>query len=130
MLKFIIHYGIHFGLPLAIALLCYKPRWPKVYLIMLCAFLIDLDHLLASPILDPNRCSINFHPLHSYYAIGIYLILLFPRKTRILGIGLIVHILADAADCALINAWNYLAKEKKLRPVPRRVNVFKKNQGF
>jgi len=102
MLRFFIHYGIHFGLPLVLALIFKKPTWLKAYLIMLCGLLIDLDHLLASPVLDPNRCSINFHPLHSYYAIAIYVILLFPKKTRLLGAGLVIHILADLADCALI----------------------------
>ncbi len=67
---------------------------------MLAAYLIDLDHLLATPIFDPARCSIGFHPLHSYYAIGIYFILSFIPKTRIIGIGLLLHILVDLSDCA------------------------------
>ncbi len=69
---------------------------------MLSAFLIDLDHLLATPIFDANRCSINFHPLHSYYAIALYIILLIPKATRIIAIGLLAHIIADGADCLLI----------------------------
>ena len=28
---------------------------------MLTTMLIDLDHLLANPVFDPDRCSINFH---------------------------------------------------------------------
>ncbi len=66
---------------------------------MIATMLIDLDHLLANPIFDPNRCSINFHPLHSYYAIGIFLLMLIPNKTRVLAIGLLIHILADSVDC-------------------------------
>jgi hypothetical protein len=66
---------------------------------MLCGILIDLDHLLAQPMFDPNRCSINFHPLHSYYAIAIYFVLAIFKKTRILGIGLMIHIIADVVDC-------------------------------
>lgn len=69
---------------------------------MLSAFIIDLDHLLANPIFDPNRCSINFHPLHSYYAIIVYVIMLIPKKIRIFAIGLICHIIADTVDCFLI----------------------------
>lgn len=69
---------------------------------MLAAFIIDLDHLLADPIFDPNRCSINFHPLHSYFAIALYLILLIPKKIRIIALGLIAHIIADSVDCYLI----------------------------
>ena len=99
MLQPILHYGIHFGLPLIVALLFFKTKWKTAYLIMLCGLLIDLDHLLAQPMFDPNRCSINFHPLHSYYAIAIYLGLAIFKKTRILGIGLIIHIIADAVDC-------------------------------
>ena len=34
--------------------------------------LVDLDHLLADPIYDPERCSIGFHPLHSIPAIVVY----------------------------------------------------------
>lgn len=69
---------------------------------MVSTMLIDLDHLLATPIFDPNRCSINFHPLHSYIAIGLYFILLLPKKTRLLGLGLIIHIIADKVDCLLM----------------------------
>jgi len=99
MLQPIIHYGLHFGLPLLIALLLFKAKWKTAYLIMLCGLLIDLDHLLAQPMFDPKRCSINFHPLHSYYAIAIYVGLTIFKKTRILGIGLIIHIIADTIDC-------------------------------
>ena len=99
MLQPILHYGIHFGLPLIVALLFFKTKWKTAYLIMLCGILIDLDHLLAQPMFDPNRCSIDFHPLHSYYAIAVYLGLAIFKKTRILGIGLIIHIIADAIDC-------------------------------
>lgn len=102
MFQSIIHYGIHFGLPLAVALVFSKKYWLKAYGIMMLGMLIDLDHLLAHPIFDPNRCSINFHPLHSYYAIVLYCLLLLPKKTRIIGLGLVIHIIADAADCALM----------------------------
>ena len=102
MLRFYVHYGLHFGLPLVIALIIFRKNWLKVYLVMLTAFIIDLDHLLANPIFDPNRCSINFHPLHSSYAIATYLILLVPKPTRIFAIGLLAHIIADSADCLLI----------------------------
>lgn len=99
MLQPIVHYGIHFLVPLGIALIFFKSHWQKAFLIMIATMLIDLDHLLASPIFDTNRCSINFHPLHSYYTIGIYVILAFIKKTRLLGIGLCIHIIADWCDC-------------------------------
>ncbi|WP_179351945.1 DUF6122 family protein [Winogradskyella vidalii] len=102
MLQSFIHYGIHFGLPLVIAILCYKTYWLKAYGIMMLGMLIDLDHLLASPIFEANRCSINFHPLHSYYAIAIYVLLLLSKKTRFIGLGLVAHIIADTVDCWLM----------------------------
>ncbi|WP_304144990.1 DUF6122 family protein [Mesoflavibacter zeaxanthinifaciens] len=101
MYKPIIHYGIHFLLPLIVALFLFKNQWKKAYVIMILGMLIDLDHLLATPIFAPNRCSINFHPLHSYYAIAIYILLLIPKKTHLIGLGLVIHILADSVDCLL-----------------------------
>jgi hypothetical protein len=99
MLQTFAHYGSHFFLPLIVALIWYKSNWKIAFLIMLSGMWIDLDHLLANPIFDPNRCSINFHPLHSYYALGIYIFLLFPKKTRLIGLGLVIHIIADVVDC-------------------------------
>ena len=102
MLQPIVHYSIHFLVPLLVAFVFFRNKWLTAYLIMIACFLIDIDHVLANPMLDPNRCSINFHPLHSYYAIAIYVLLLIPKKTRLLGLGLVIHILADSADCLLM----------------------------
>lgn len=66
---------------------------------MLATMLVDLDHLLATPIFDPGRCSINFHPLHSYWAMLVYVLLLFFKKTRIIAVGLLFHMLTDFQDC-------------------------------
>lgn len=103
MLQSVFHYGIHFGLPLVVALLFFKSNWKMAYLIMILGLFIDLDHLLATPIFDPNRCSINFHPLHSYYAMIVYVILAVFKKTRLIGLGLCIHIIADLVDCAMMN---------------------------
>lgn len=94
-----IHYGIHFLGPLVVALLFFKSQWLKAYIIMALGIVIDLDHLLATPVFDSNRCSINYHPLHSYYAMVVYILLVFPKKTRWLGLGLVIHIIADSVDC-------------------------------
>ena len=102
MLQTIAHYGCHFLLPLAVALVFYKSNWKFAYLIMILGMLIDLDHLLATPIFDSNRCSINFHPLHTYYAMVVYILLLIPKKTRLIGLGLVIHMVADTVDCALM----------------------------
>ncbi|MFT5250084.1 MAG: hypothetical protein ACI93P_001819 [bacterium] len=69
---------------------------------MIATMLVDVDHLLARPIYAPNRCSINFHILHSYYAIVIYLILFYFKKFRIVSIGLLFHMLTDFIDCLLM----------------------------
>jgi len=61
--------------------------------------LVDLDHLLATPIFDPSRCSIGFHPLHSYPAILIYAILIFYPNARVIALGLLMHMFTDGIDC-------------------------------
>ena len=104
MLRFCLHYGIHFIIPILIGFLFFKKNKLRAIIILLSAIVIDIDHLLANPIFDPNRCSINFHPLHTFWAIGVYVILLFPKKTRIFGIALLLHIFADWVDCLFIGA--------------------------
>ena len=99
MLQPLLHYGIHLGLPLVVALTFFKKQWKVATLIMLAGLFIDIDHLIAYPIFDANRCSINFHPLHSYYAIAFYFLLIIPSKTRIVAIGLLFHMLTDFTDC-------------------------------
>ncbi len=71
----------------------------RVYLIFLLTMLVDLDHLLAVPVFDPCRCSLGFHPLHSYYAIGFYLLMLLPPRLRPIAIGLLMHMATDSLDC-------------------------------
>ncbi|AYN68513.1 hypothetical protein D1013_14540 [Euzebyella marina] len=102
MIRFLVHYGIHFLVPIIIAISFFRSNRLKVALILLGGILIDIDHLLATPVFDANRCSIGFHPLHSYWAIALYLGLLFFKKTRIVGLALLIHIVADMADCLLM----------------------------
>ncbi len=94
-----IHYLLHLGFPIVIALVFFRRSWKKAYLLLLVTILIDLDHLLATPIFDPNRCSIGFHPLHSFYSVPIYVGLLFHFKTRLIGIGVLFHLFTDTIDC-------------------------------
>jgi hypothetical protein len=68
---------------------------------LMLGMIVDIDHLFANPIYDPLRCSIGFHPLHTWPAILVYLGLLYFSKTRLLGIGLVIHMLLDAGDCVL-----------------------------
>jgi hypothetical protein len=90
---------MHFLVPGIIAYVFFKKEWKKVWLIFVLTMLVDVDHLAATPLFDSNRCSINFHPLHSYYAIAVYILLLIPSKTRIVAIGLLFHMLTDFTDC-------------------------------
>lgn len=98
----LLHYGIHYLMPFIIALIFFRKDFWKASLLMLSANLIDIDHLLANPIFDPNRCSIGFHVLHSYIAILVYALLLLIPKVRIIAIGLLLHILTDFMDCLWI----------------------------
>ncbi len=65
--------------------------------------LIDLDHLLSDPIYDPQRCSIDAHVLHSPYMLIVYLGLFSYKKTRVIGLGLLLHLLTDFIDCQFIS---------------------------
>lgn len=99
MLQAIVHYSLHFLFPGLLAKLIFPKQWVKVWGILLATMLIDLDHLLADPIFDPDRCSIGFHPLHSAYAIAAYVLLLLIPRARIVAVGLLLHILTDWQDC-------------------------------
>lgn len=85
---------------------------------MLTTTAVDLDHLLADPIYDPERCSIGFHPLHSLPALAVYLALFaLPlivrrridpslggpagRVVHLAGLGLLIHMVLDWGDCIL-----------------------------
>ncbi len=74
-------------------------RLKIAWFIMLLVNIIDFDHLLANPIYDPNRCGIGFHPLHSYLAIAAYLGLTAIPKTRLVGLGLVIHMALNWLDC-------------------------------
>lgn len=102
MLQSFVHYFLHFGFPLVIAYVFYKTNYLKVYGVLLLTMLVDLDHLIANPIFDPTRCSIGFHFLHTYFAIACYILGLFFKKTRLVAIGLLLHMLTDLIDCI----WN------------------------
>ena len=100
LLQSLIHYFLHFGFPIIIAFVFFRKDWKKVYLILLATMLVDLDHFLVSPIFEANRCGFGFHYLHTYYAMAVYVVLLFFRKPfRIIGIGLLFHMLTDLIDC-------------------------------
>jgi hypothetical protein len=85
--------------PLIVAWLNDRVHWRFTFVILLSTMLVDLDHLLAVPIYDPLRCSINFHPLHQPIAITLYALALLHPKTRLIALGLLIHMLLDSIDC-------------------------------
>lgn len=101
MLQNIIHYFLHLVFPAFIALWFYRKSWLVTYLILLATMLVDVDHLLAEPVYQACRCSIGFHPLHSYIACGVYIVCFLVPRLRIIAIGLILHMITDSLDCYL-----------------------------
>ena len=111
-----IHVFLHFLVPWLIATGFYREHWLRVTAVLWATMLVDLDHLLADPIYDPERCSIGFHPLHTAPAIGLYAALfalpwfadraIKPGRERkalrtlhLVGLGLLVHMGLDGIDC-------------------------------
>ena len=113
-----IHVALHVAAPILVALAFYRPQWIQVGSILLATMIVDIDHLLANPIYDPERCSIGFHPLHTSPAIALYFVLgvlplvwrpktddseLRPaaRTAHLIGLGLLIHMALDGGDCIL-----------------------------
>ncbi len=94
-----VHMAAHLLLPGVVAWACFRTRWRLAWLIMLATLAVDIDHLLADPIFDPERCSIGFHPLHSYPAIALYVLALSLKPLRIVAAGLLIHMVIDSSDC-------------------------------
>ena len=111
-----LHIILHFVVPLLVARVFYSARWLRALLILVATMLVDLDHLRAEPIYDPERCSIGFHPLHTPPAIAVYCGLfalgLGVRRwadsarlqnaawvVHLVGLGLVIHMVLDGADC-------------------------------
>ena len=111
-----IHIVLHFIVPVLVAVAFYRSEWGRASVIMVATMMVDVDHLLADPIYDPNRCSIGFHPLHTAPAIALYALMfvlpvLFRKKvdavgygtaartTQLIGLGLLIHMVLDGIDC-------------------------------
>lgn len=93
------HLLLHLLVPLLLAKLFAGKQWRSAFYCMLATMLVDLDHLLATPMYSPDRCSINFHPLHLWPVWIIYGVVAAVPKSRWIGIGLLLHMLLDAIDC-------------------------------
>ena len=111
-----LHILLHLAVPAAVALVLYRPREVQAGLTMLAMMAVDLDHLVADPIYDPERCSIGFHPLHTLPAIVIYALVfaaavLLEKRLEVSGLGpaarlmhwgglgLLIHMALDWGDC-------------------------------
>ena len=95
----ILHVILHFFVPFAVAKTFWREKWIQPFFIMTLTIVVDLDHLLAEPIFDPNRCSIGTHPLHSWTAISVYLACLLSPHLRIAASGLLIHMALAGTDC-------------------------------
>lgn len=113
----VIHLLLHVLVPGMVALVIAKyselNAW-KVLLILMLTMLVDADHLLADPIYAPNRCSIMFHPLHSFWPMVAYsMMTIWPlvkpllgrslaykdQLVGLVGLGLVIHMVLDYTDC-------------------------------
>jgi len=106
-LRHVLHYTNHLLIPFVLGRVFWKENWWKAGLIMAGTIVIDLDHLLADPIFDPDRYSIGFHPLHTLWAGVAYAALLaIPSwKCRAIGAGCLWHLCTDAIDSWLGGWW-------------------------
>ena len=103
LLQSFLHYGGHWIAPFLIAAIIWRGDWMRAGLVFAAANLIDLDHLLADPIFDPNRCSIGFHILHDWgAALAYFVMLVIPRWwARAFGVGALWHLAVDYGDCVM-----------------------------
>ena len=97
------HILAHFLVPALVVLFLFKKQRFRAWLVLVSTMVVDLDHLLANPIYAPNRCSIGFHPLHTYPAIVAYILALVlprvPKPVRLAALGLCLHMGLDQIDC-------------------------------
>lgn len=93
---------LHLSLPAALAYLAPPGRRLRAWLLMAATLAVDLDHLLADPIYDPQRCSIGSHPLHHPGAILLYAALAPLPPLRWPAVGLLLHMAVDAWGCRFL----------------------------
>lgn len=101
MVSIIIHLASNFVLAKIISIFDKDIDFSKLFLTIASSNLIDIDHLLANPIFDATRCSINFHPLHKWYVVPLSIIGLFLKNkyARYFFLGVLLHLALDLADC-------------------------------
>lgn len=99
MLRQNLHLVLHVVVPAAVAATFYRRQFLRAWLVLVSTMLVDLDHLLADPEYDPDRCSIGTHPLHSAPAIGVYALAALWSRLRLVAVGLLIHMALDGIDC-------------------------------
>ena len=115
MIQPVFHYGLHFLAPGLIAWVFFRSRWKKAWALMLATMAVDIDHVFACrtflaeagwihlfdcpDLFIADRCSIGFHPLHTFSAMGVYVLMLLVPWLRIVAVGLLFHMLTDYQDC-------------------------------
>ena len=101
-----LHLALHFVVPALLVAVFFRKKALFAYTLLMATMLVDLDHLSATPVYDPQRCSIGFHPLHTVFPIILYALLsLIPKPlyVRLLGLGLLIHMGLDSIDCQVTN---------------------------
>ena len=97
------HLASHILIPISISYLINpEKKWNSTALTYLYANLVDLDHIISNPIYNSKRCSINFHPLHSDWAILAYSVIAIPNRSKDIGTGLLIHMGLDYIDCEMM----------------------------
>lgn len=113
-----LHIALHVIVPVLVALAFFRRRWKHAAMLLVGTMVVDVDHLLADPIYDPERCSIGFHPLHTVFPIVLFAVLALlpwvigrsvaaPRwksalpTVHLVGLGLLIHMALDWGDCLL-----------------------------
>lgn len=113
-----LHLLLHIVVPVGVALFAYRTDSLRAAILMMATMVVDVDHLLADPIYDPDRCSIGFHALHTQPAIAIYVgvfltMLALARRpisieaerwryvAHLISLGLLIHMALDWIDCVV-----------------------------
>jgi len=99
----VIHIALHFLIPALVAGTFFRHNRKYAYLVMIATIVVDIDHVFANPIYDPQRCSVGFHPLHQLWFVAVYFVMCFIPQTRLVGLGLTLHMVLDSIDCQVTN---------------------------
>ena len=94
-----LHLVLHLLVPALVTLIFYRRYGWAAFIRLMAGMVIDVDHIRANPFYDSERCSINYHFLHTPIPIVIYCALFFVPRLPILSIGLIIHIILDYLNC-------------------------------